>query len=101
MASIRDGDLVSTGSDRLLAALPTHWHTPERLRLLRAVEALEYNGSPAARDVLAKLAAGADGDRLTLEARDALARPARPRAGADGLAQETRQMPPVVLDHDL
>ncbi len=28
-------------------------------------------------------------------------RPARPRAGADGLAQETRELPRVVLDHDL
>jgi hypothetical protein len=28
-------------------------------------------------------------------------RPARPRAGADGLAQETREIPRVVLDHDL
>jgi RNA polymerase sigma factor (sigma-70 family) len=46
----------------------------ERLRSLRAIEALELAGTPEAREVLATLAAGAEGARLTEEAKAALKR---------------------------
>jgi dipeptidyl aminopeptidase/acylaminoacyl peptidase len=52
----------------------------ERLRVLRAVEALEQAGTREARDVLRRLAGGAEGAQLTREARAALARlPRMPR----------------------
>jgi WD40 repeat protein len=47
---------------------------PERLRVLRAVETLEYLATPQARQVLRALAKGAAGPRQTTEARAALAR---------------------------
>jgi RNA polymerase sigma factor (sigma-70 family) len=53
--------------------------TPERLRLLRAVEVLEQIEDPAARRLLQKLAEGAPGARLTEAARAALERQARRR----------------------
>jgi hypothetical protein len=46
----------------------------ERLRSLRAVEALELAGTTAARETLASLAAGAPGARLTEQARAACER---------------------------
>jgi RNA polymerase sigma factor (sigma-70 family) len=46
----------------------------ERLRSLRAIEALELAGTKEAREMLATLAAGAEGARLTEEAKAALAR---------------------------
>jgi hypothetical protein len=46
----------------------------ERLRSLRAVEALELAGTKEAREVLSTLAAGAEGARLTEEAKAALKR---------------------------
>jgi RNA polymerase sigma factor (sigma-70 family) len=46
--------------------------TPGRLRLLRAIEALEYAATPEARIFLEELARGAPQARLTLEARAAL-----------------------------
>jgi hypothetical protein len=46
----------------------------ERLRSLRAIEALELAGTQEAREVLATLAAGAEGARLTEEAKPALKR---------------------------
>jgi RNA polymerase sigma factor (sigma-70 family) len=49
----------------------------ERLRSLRAVEVLELCGNEEAREMLKKLAAGADGARLTEEAREAQRRLAR------------------------
>jgi hypothetical protein len=51
--------------------------TPERLRQVRAVEALERLATPGARDLLAELADGDAGARLTREAKDALARLAK------------------------
>jgi hypothetical protein len=47
---------------------------PEQLRATRAVAALEQIGSPEAEKVLARLAAGAEGARLTEEAKAALER---------------------------
>jgi RNA polymerase sigma factor (sigma-70 family) len=46
----------------------------ERLRSLRAVEALELAGTEPARELLKTLAAGAEGARLTAEAKQALER---------------------------
>ena len=47
---------------------------PQRLREVRAVEALQRNGTPAARKLLAELATGDPAARLTREARAALER---------------------------
>jgi WD40 repeat protein len=47
---------------------------PEDLKVLRAVEALEHIGTPAARTQLEKWAAGPAGHRLTAEAAAAIAR---------------------------
>ncbi|MBX9580749.1 MAG: PQQ-binding-like beta-propeller repeat protein, partial [Gemmataceae bacterium] len=47
---------------------------PDDLRAVRAVEVLEGVGSPAAREVLAKWAAGPPADRLTVEAAAAVKR---------------------------
>jgi hypothetical protein len=60
--------------DRLLNLLPGPEPGPEQLRTIRAVSALEQIGSPEARKVLAGLAAGADGARITQEAKSALER---------------------------
>jgi RNA polymerase sigma factor (sigma-70 family) len=54
--------------------------TPDRLREVRTIEALELSGSPQARLELAKLARGASGYRLTDEAKGALQRLAAPGA---------------------
>src|SRR5262249_58447072 len=54
--------------------------TPERLRSLRAVEALEQIGTPEAQKVLKNLAQGAPGTLLTDEAKSALERLGRRRA---------------------
>jgi RNA polymerase sigma factor (sigma-70 family) len=51
--------------------------SPERLRTLRALEALEFAGTPAARRLLQKLAAGALEASRTQEAKAALERLAR------------------------
>jgi WD40 repeat protein len=48
--------------------------TPESIRALRAVEVLEHIGNPEAKQVLETLAAGAEGARLTREAKAALKR---------------------------
>jgi hypothetical protein len=48
--------------------------TPKVLRTIRAVEVLEHIATPAARDLLAELAKGAPGARLTVEAKASLER---------------------------
>jgi WD40 repeat protein len=65
-----------TRAERLLARLesdPTV-RAPERLRVLRAVEALELMGTDVARKLLEELSKGAEGAELTREAKAALAR---------------------------
>ncbi|HZL88236.1 MAG TPA: hypothetical protein VFB96_07650 [Pirellulaceae bacterium] len=54
-----------------------HDLAPQRLRELRAVEALENAGTPEARQLLARLAGGIAEARLTREAKASLARLAR------------------------
>jgi WD40 repeat protein len=61
----------------LLAALDRPADSLDRLRVLRAVEALEHAGSPEARRVLEKLAGGLAEARVTREARASLSRLAR------------------------
>jgi hypothetical protein len=65
-------------ADALLAKLTSGTLTPEQLRLIRAVEALERMASPEARQMLATLARGAPGALPTREAQAALARLNRP-----------------------
>ena len=48
--------------------------SPESLQLIRAVAVLEYIGSPEAKQLLEKLATGAEGARLTKEAKASLHR---------------------------
>ncbi len=56
-------------------AVPAWWDVSgERLRMLRAIEMLELAATEEARDVLETLAAGAEGTRLTEEAKAALRR---------------------------
>jgi hypothetical protein len=49
-------------------------NSPENLRLLRALETLEFSGTPEARQVLQRLARGAPGATLTEDASAALGR---------------------------
>jgi WD40 repeat protein len=63
---------MRTRVNLLLEAIDTL--TPDRLRHLRAVEVLERIGSAGAKAILVDLAQGADGARLTIEAKASLAR---------------------------
>jgi len=66
--------------DLLVKASSAWWDVSgERLRSLRAVEALELDGAKEAREVLETFAAGAEGARLTEEAKAALERLAKRR----------------------
>lgn len=60
--------------DKLLAGLRGPVTSPEKLRAIRAVEALEYIGTAEARKLLERLAQGAPAARLTQEARESLDR---------------------------
>jgi WD40 repeat protein len=64
-------------AEAILARLQGPVTDANRLRQLRALEVLEHIGSPAARQVIDTLAAGAVNARLTQEARMALQRLAR------------------------
>jgi hypothetical protein len=60
--------------EKMLAKLNGPITAPETLQLLRAVEVLERIATPEALATLRILAKGADGHRLTEEARDAISR---------------------------
>jgi hypothetical protein len=63
----------SIRANQLLEAISSR-DNPERLRILRAVEVLEYTDTPAGRKVLKTLAGGAPSAILTRDAKAALAR---------------------------
>jgi hypothetical protein len=60
--------------EALLEKVEGHVNAPERLREMRAVEALEHIGTPEAQKVLEKVATGAPEARLTQEAKASLER---------------------------
>jgi len=64
-------------AERLLKLLAPDAVSPERVRLLRALEVLELTGTPAARHVLEALAKGAGASEATGEAKASLARLAK------------------------
>jgi WD40 repeat protein len=64
--------------DELLAKLDGPVPGPEQLRAVRAVATLEQIGNPQARTLLAEFATGAEGARLTREARASLERLKKP-----------------------
>jgi WD40 repeat protein len=68
---------VERAANGLLERLDGQVLSGEKLRAWRAVEALELAGTPEARQVLEKLAAGAEGAPLTRDAQRALQRLAR------------------------
>jgi WD40 repeat protein len=91
----RLGDLAEPALRKLLAGSPTleaklraqavlekSRISPERLQALRAVELLEYVGTPKARELLAALARGAVDSETTREAASALKRLNKPRPGS-------------------
>jgi len=63
--------------ERLLSQLREPVSSPEKIRMIRAVEVLEHIGTVAAREVLSTVAQGAPEARLTREAQSALLRLAR------------------------
>ena len=65
---------VSWRIDQLLSRIAQRQLTAEELRSVRAVEALEYIGSPEAKSLLATLARGPQGCRLAAEAQASLDR---------------------------
>jgi hypothetical protein len=65
---------VRKAASALLAKIDAPPSRPEDLRIVRAVEVLERIGSPVARQVLGRWAAGPTGHRLTTEAAAALER---------------------------
>jgi WD40 repeat protein len=67
--------------EQLLSRLERAVMSPERLRQIRAAEALEYIGTDQARQLLGRLAQGFAGARLTSEAREALERLGKRPAG--------------------
>jgi hypothetical protein len=69
---------VSQRIERLLSRIDEQQPDPQLLRALRAVEVLEYIGSPEAKKVLETLATGAEGARLTKEAKASLGRDGKP-----------------------
>jgi WD40 repeat protein len=69
---------VRRKAEALLTKIDSLSPSPERLRALRAVEALEHAGTPEARRLLEALSRGAAGARLTREARLVLERPRPP-----------------------
>jgi WD40 repeat protein len=68
---------VRRRAERLLAALAPSRPRPEDLRAVRGAQALEYAGTAEARELLARLAAGPPGERLTQEAKGATDRLAK------------------------
>ena len=62
--------------ERIVAKLKNPWAnpSPEQLRVIRALEALERCGTAEARAVLSALAKGAEGAYVTEEAQAALRR---------------------------
>jgi hypothetical protein len=73
-----DGKLAQ--SERLLSQIEAPVPPPYRLRLGRALAALEQVDSPQTRDILQRLAGGAEGAWLTQEAHGSLKRLGRKRA---------------------
>jgi WD40 repeat protein len=72
-----EGNLGKVARQRIedLLAVPERpLMTPERILQVRAVEVLEHMDSPASRRLLEKLAKGAEGDPLTIEAQAACGR---------------------------
>jgi len=71
---------VRTRAERVLKRIVAGqriYHSPAQLRWLRAIQVLEQVATPEARQVLATLAQGAEGSRITQEARAADKRLAR------------------------
>jgi HEAT repeat protein len=61
-------------AEQLLKELTDQRPSANRLQTLRAIEALELIGTPAARAVLGRMAGGAAGAEVTLQAQAALER---------------------------